>query len=375
MAIEDDQSPMRLQTLADIISLDPKKVFPYAPSSGILPLREAWKSLVLKKNPGLKEPISLPVVTSGLTHALSVIGYLFINPGDRGIVPDLLWENYSLIFEYGCGGVSQYYPTFSNHTYNLEALDAALKTHPGKQIVLLNFPHNPSGYSPTEAEADSIAACIRRSAEKGNTVLVIHDDAYFGLFYEEETYSQSLFSKTAHLHENVLAVKVDGATKEDYAWGFRTGFITYGMKGLDCDAYTALEDKTIGAIRSTISSSCHLAQSALLHAITSPQYPIQKENKRKLLKSRYDQVKKVLSQHSEYSELFCPLPYNSGYFMCVELKQGLESEAVRKRLLDTYDTGVVALGGLLRIAYSSVAANAIPQLFDNIFKACQDLIK
>ena len=48
----------------------------------------------------------------------------------------------------------------------------------------------------------------------------------FGLVYENGIFKESLFSKLADLHENVLAVKVDGATKEDYAWGFRVGFIT-----------------------------------------------------------------------------------------------------------------------------------------------------
>ena len=33
------------------------------------------------------------------------------------------------------------------------------------------------------------------------------------------------------LHPNVLGIKLDGATKEDYVWGFRVGFITFGFKG------------------------------------------------------------------------------------------------------------------------------------------------
>jgi hypothetical protein len=31
-------------------------------------------------------------------------------------------------------------------------------------------------------------------------------------------------------HPNILAVKLDGPTKEDYVWGFRVGFLTFGIR-------------------------------------------------------------------------------------------------------------------------------------------------
>ena len=41
------------------------------------------------KNPSLKSETSLPVVCSGLTHALFVVGHLFVDEGDEIIIPDL----------------------------------------------------------------------------------------------------------------------------------------------------------------------------------------------------------------------------------------------------------------------------------------------
>ena len=41
MAVEDDRSPMRLHVLSDCIPLDPKDVFPYAPSIGLADLRKS----------------------------------------------------------------------------------------------------------------------------------------------------------------------------------------------------------------------------------------------------------------------------------------------------------------------------------------------
>jgi len=57
------------------------------------------------------------------------------------------------------------------------------------------------------------------------------------------------FTQLAHAHENLLAVKMDGITKEEFAWGFRVGFVTYGIKGGGTELYKALEDKTAGAVR------------------------------------------------------------------------------------------------------------------------------
>ena len=60
-------------------------------------------------------------------------------------------------------------------------------------------------------------------------VVVLIDDAYFGLVFEPGVYTQSIFTELSDRSPNLLAVKIDGATKEDYVWGFRVGFLTYGI--------------------------------------------------------------------------------------------------------------------------------------------------
>ena len=132
-----------------------------------------------------------------------------------------------------------------------------------------------------------------------------------------------------------------------------------------------LEEKTAGALRGSISNCSQLSQNLLLEAFNSPQYADEKKVKFALLKSRYELVKKIFTEKTEYGRYFEPLPFNSGYFMCVRLK-GIDAEAVRRILLEKYDTGIIALGDLLRAAYSALTLKQIPVLFDNIFKACAD---
>ncbi len=374
IAVEDDGSPARLPSIACMVPIDPQDAFPYASNYGKPELRKAWQELIRRKNPSLRAPvISLPVVTNALTHGLSAAGYLFVDPGDSILLQHLYWENYHLIFENAYGARLSPFNSFRGDGLDLGAFQDALSRHPGKQIILFSSPNNPTGYSPTENEAEAVAGLLKQSAEKGNRLVVVLDDAYFGLVYEKGVEKESLFSRLADLHENVLAVKLDGGTKEDYIWGFRVGFITYGIKGLTGAAAKVMEEKTGGFVRGSISNASHLSQSILLKAMASPNYMNEKAVKFELLKSRYSAVKKTLQENEKrYAEFFTPLPFNSGYFMCVELKRGLDADAVRRKLLDEYDTGVIVFDHLLRVAFSSVAAGDIPELFENMVKACMD---
>ncbi|MFH0874617.1 MAG: aminotransferase class I/II-fold pyridoxal phosphate-dependent enzyme [archaeon] len=373
-AIEDDGTPMRLSTISKYIGIDPKDAFSYAGSYGKPELRTAWKNLIYKKNPSLKANVSEPVVTCALTHGLSMIGYLFVNQGDKIILADKLWGNYRLIFENAYGASLDTFNTFVEKHFDTEALNNKLNENFGKKIVLLNFPNNPTGYTPTNSEVKEIAEIIKKAAVKGNKIIVICDDAYFGLVFEDGIYSESIFTLLANIHENVLAVKLDGATKEDYAWGLRVGFITYASKGLNAESYKALEDKTAGAVRGSISNAPHLSQSLVLKSINSLEYISEKKKKFDILKGRYEKIKETL-RDKKYEKHFSPVPFNSGYFMCIKLQEGLDSEKIRHILLSKYDTGVISIKNMLRIAFSSVAQKDMKQLFDNIYNACEDFFK
>ncbi len=374
-AIEDDGLHMRLKSIEEKLNISPSLAFPYAPSFGRPDIRERWKKMIYEKNPSLTgTEISLPVVTNALTHGLSVCGYLFLNAGEKIIVSDHFWDNYELVFTNAFGSPIDTFTLFKNNGFNVAALEAKLNEGPkGKKVLLLNFPNNPSGYTPTVEEMNAIADVIKKSAENGNQIVVIIDDAYFGLVFEKGIAKESIFTLLANMHENVLAVKLDGPTKEDYVWGFRVGFVTYGIKGGNADLYSALESKTAGAVRGNISNASNLSQSLLLQAFDSPTYWTEKEEKYKTLQSRYEKTKAVL-QNKKYEEVFSALPFNSGYFMCIELKHGLNAEAVRKHLLQKYETGVIVIGKVIRVAFSSVSKEKIVLLFENLYNACNDLL-
>ena len=370
IALEDDGSPLRLDCIAKMVDLNPAEAFPYAPSYGAPAFRTTWQKTMVEKNPSLRGlTISCPVVTSALTHGLSICGYLFIDEGDRFYTPDLYWGNYRLVFNNAYGAKLVTYNTFTESGFNVEGLREQLAAGPiGKRIISLNFPNNPSGYTPTVEEAQRIKEIIVEAAEAGNSIVTLIDDAYFGLVYEEGIIKESMFPLLANAHERILAVKIDGATKEDYVWGFRVGFLTYGIKGGTASFYGTLEAKTAGAIRGNVSNSPHLSQSLLNKAYNSPEYQTQKQEKYLTLKRRYDKIKEIISGHPEYNEAFNPLPFNSGYFMCINTGDA-DPEKVRQVLLEDYSTGVIAANGVIRVAFSSTPYPLLEKLFDNVYRA------
>jgi aspartate/methionine/tyrosine aminotransferase len=373
IAVEDDGTPMRFHAIADRLRVDPKQSFTYASSYGKPELRKKWQEMIRAKNPSLTGVVSLPVVTHALTHGLSMAGYLFVDPGDAILLPDKYWENYELLFDLAYGAKLSFFNTFKGQSLDLDAFEKGLKALGPKKVVLLTFPNNPTGYTPTAAEQDRIVRLLAAEAEAGHRVLVLVDDAYFGLVYENGVATESIFARLAGVHENLLAVKIDGATKEDYVWGFRVGFLTYGSKGVTAGTCSALEDKTAGALRGNISNASHLSQTLVFDGFSSPDYDAVKREKYEILKKRYLKVKEVLAASGKrYADAFTPLPFNSGYFMCVELREGLSAEAVRQTLLAKYDTGVIALGRLIRVAFSAIPAEKIEPLFENIYKACKE---
>jgi aspartate/methionine/tyrosine aminotransferase len=372
-AFEDDGSALALECLEAMVNV-PSDSFLYAPSFGLQKLREEWGKLLTVKNPGLEgKTYSLPVVTAALTHGLSMAGYLFLDAGDEVIIPDLYWDNYELVFTEAYGAKIKLYNTFVKKGFDIEAFSRALNQGaPGKRIVLLNFPNNPTGYTVTESEAKALIAEIRKSAEAGNKIVIILDDAYFGLVYEEGIAKESLFVSLVDLHPNVLGLKLDGPTKEDYVWGFRVGFITFGFKGANAAQLKALENKAAGAVRGTISNVSCLSQAILLKGYTAPEYAAQKKQKYEVLANRVRRIHAVLKEHPEYAESFEVMPFNSGYFMCVK-PIGVENEKLRKELIANYSTGVIVLSGLIRLAFSSVPIQYIDTLFANLHSAIRKL--
>lgn len=376
IATEGD-GPMHLEAVhRHFKDLSPSECYPYASSFGLADLRSAWAEKQLAEMPALAgQAISTPVVTNALTHALSVVGEMVVDAGDTVLLPDQLWGNYRLTW-----GVRQQaqlvtFPFFDAAltTFNLAGFQEKLQQHgDGKLIVVLNFPNNPTGYHPSREEAAAIVSALRSQAEAGTRLVVICDDAYYGMFYDDESETQPLFAWLAQCHENLLAIKVDGGTKEAFVWGLRVGFVTYGIKGGSSALYDALEKKTAGAVRGTVSNVSMPAQSILAKALKDPAFAQQQKAKVAILRQRFEAVCTAVADPA-YADCWQAYPFNAGYFMCLRLK-GVEAEAVRLDLLERHGVGTIALAEHdLRVAFSCLELEHIADCFARIADSVRHL--
>ncbi|GMO59924.1 MAG: hypothetical protein Ta2A_05980 [Treponemataceae bacterium] len=378
--------PVILDEIASQLpELTAAQIVAYSPTAGNDSLRLLWRELMLKKNPALQDVLfSVPVVVPGLTAGLSTICDLFVNAGDSVIAAEPSWDNYQLIVEARRSARLRRFDIFDTSAIgNADSAAArfcfesfekvvAQEAKSGCVRLLLNFPHNPSGYSLYRDEAKKLCAFIEEKAKEGTKFLIISDDAYFGLNFEDGIETQSLFAYFATLHKNVLAVKLDGPTKEDYVWGLRCGFLTFASLAFDAETVDALTQKLMGLLRSSVSCSSTPAQTLVLKAYQMHTLEKSREKFALILKQRCDAVRAITEKNKAHPFLKA-LPFNSGYFMSFFCK-GLDAEELRLKLLTEHKIGTISINPhVLRVAFSSLDMEQIAQVYETIYRTAEEL--
>lgn len=353
----------------------------YSPIEGIPEVRQRWREWQRRSIPGhvsAEVPSSLPLVTAGLTHSLSVLADLFAGEGRAIAIPRPFWGNYRQTFAVRTGAEVRsapgYLQSHGESRYNTRAIAEALDGLPDGEpaVALLNLPSNPGGYSLTGEERREMVDSLRGVAER-RPLVVICDDAYAGLVFEPGIPSESLFWELAGAHPNLIPVKVDGGTKEFSFFGGRVGFITFACDP-DSEVARALESKVKMLVRSVIGSPVASSQVALLQALRHPGVEDEIRKIHEMLAGRYRALKQALAGVDP--DLLTVLPFNSGCFALVELPEtlGLTAEQVRRHLLDHHDTGLIAMEPrYLRIAHCSVDAAALPELVRRLEAGVREL--
>jgi aspartate/methionine/tyrosine aminotransferase len=375
------KGPMYLPSIQQhLVGIAPADAYNYAPPAGRLELRERWREKLLEENPSMRgKAFGLPIVTSALTHGLSIVGDLFVAAGDRIVLPNQLWGNYRLTYEVRLGAKIETFPFYEGKGFATQAFANALAQNASgreKLLVLLNFPNNPTGYMPSEAEGDAIGRALEAQAARGTKLVVVLDDAYFGLFYHlgGRSMTESLFGRLANRHPNLVTVKLDGATKELFVWGLRCGFITIApgrSEGAEA-ATAALDAKIRGAIRGAISNSPQLSQTLVEQALASSSIAEERKQKTETLRARAAKVYEVVHQ-SRFAGSWEVYPFNSGYFMCLKIK-GVDAERLRVHLLDAHGVGLISTSPSdIRVAFSCLEVEEIEPMFALLHQAIGEL--
>ena len=333
--------------------IHPNDVFPYVPILGKPSFRWSWRDWIIAKGgkaaEGKADLFSLPMTTSGITGGLFTMIRLLVDPGERIVSPDLRWGNYDSIVKLNLGLDFEDFPTFADGGFNLSGMREAVfevwKDHP-KATLILNFPNNPTGYTPSHEEAEAIRDILVDAVrESGKKLTVLCDDAYEGYVYDGKGIARSVFYDFLGRSPNLFPIKLDGATKEFLFYGGRLGMITFGfhpawLKGIDpAELQKEIDTKVGGIVRTTVSNCCHITQTVVERALANMEKILaERQITVDILAERATILKEMAAGYDpDEAEL---LPCNGGFFGFISIK-GVSATQVAEVLLTKYKIAVV----------------------------------
>lgn len=363
------------------------KVFGYAPIPGMESLRKKWLAKILAEHPRLQNFAALPIVANGITHSLALAGRLFLESGQTLVTAEKSWENYDHIFT-GMQGIKiTTFPLFTaDGVFHVDAFIGACRETAAfqkKAVLLLNFPHNQTGFMPTPADVQKLADRLHALCREMPNIpfAVLLDDAYEGYVYDEKGQKLSLISELFASLPNLTLIKLDGISKVMLAYGYRIGFMTFFLNALDSAPFTdeflkglsaELASKIGGAIRGEISQVNHHGQ-ILADALMDEWQEITRERQEVIerLKSRWEMMMEATHECiKEYGkEKIWPDPCNGGFFAYFNLAKGIDPKETAERLLKEKKVGVVPSGSGLRVAFCGVPAEKMKRMVRALFEA------
>jgi N-succinyldiaminopimelate aminotransferase len=194
----------------------------YAPGNGEERLRRAVARFVARGTGIERDPATEVTITTGATEGVYAAIQAFVNPGDRVVCFEPLYDSYAQDIQ-AAGGVvvpvRLHAPdtALGNGGWAIDwaELDAAVAA--GFRLLILNSPHNPTGKVFGDDELERIADAVLAA-----DAVALCDEVYEGMTYDGTVHrSLSAIERVGH-----LVVRVSSAAKTFGFTGFKIGWVT-----------------------------------------------------------------------------------------------------------------------------------------------------
>jgi methionine aminotransferase len=186
----------------------------YAPMAGVAALREAVAAKTARLYGRGYDAEREITVTAGATQAIMAAVLAVVRPGDEVIVLEPTYDSYvpSILL---AGGTPVYVPLDHRRGYapDWERVRAAIT--PRTRLLMLNFPHNPSGYCLSAADVRALEGILRDTG-----VLLLSDEVYEHIVFDGQPH-QSL-ARSAELAERTFVISSFGKTFHITGWKVAT---------------------------------------------------------------------------------------------------------------------------------------------------------
>ena len=298
----------------------------YTPSAGIDPLREAVAKYMAGMRGGV--PIRPEDVVVG-AGAKPFIAYAILSTTDYGAGDEVIYPNpgfpiyESQIIACGAKPVPIHLKEARNFSFDPAELEKLIT--PKTKLLILNYPHNPTGGLLSRAELEQIAGILKRHPQ----VWVYADEIYSRLTFEGTFFS---IAQVAGMYERTIIS--DGASKTWAMTGWRIGFVSN----------PTLAPVFTRWVTNTDSCASQISQWAAVEAINGPQDAA--EMMKKSFLERRDLIVGLLNRVPGVS---CKVPGGAFYAWpnvteACRMIGAADSEEFRKRLL--HEAGVAVLADI-----------------------------
>jgi methionine aminotransferase len=185
----------------------------YAPMAGLPLLRARIAAELLRSYGRRLDPESEITITSGATEAIFDAIAAVVRPGDEVIVLDPAYDSYepSVLLQ---GGRPVHVP-LSAPSFGVDWQCVADSLSPRTRLIILNFPHNPSGAVLAPSDLDTLAEILRDT-----NVLVLSDEVYEHIVFDGRAHQSVL--RHDELYARCFAVGSFG--KSYHATGWKIGW-------------------------------------------------------------------------------------------------------------------------------------------------------
>ena len=296
----------------------------YTPSAGIDELRAAAARYLAGMRGGL--PIRPEDVVVG-AGAKPFIAYAILSTTDHGAGDEVIYPNpgfpiyESQILANGAKPVPIHLHEARDFAFDVGELERLVT--PRTKLLILNYPHNPTGGTLTRRDLEAIAVVLAKHPQ----VWVYADEIYSRLSYAEPFFS---IAQLPGMYERTIIS--DGASKTWAMTGWRIGFTSNPV----------LAPVFTRWITNTDSCASQISQWAALEAITGPQDAA--ENMRASFLERRELIVRLLNQVPGVS---CRSPGGAFYAWpnvteACRMTGMADSEEFRKRLLNEAGVAVLA---------------------------------
>ncbi|WP_080054097.1 methionine aminotransferase [Spirosoma aerolatum] len=181
----------------------------YAPMTGVPALREALAQKTFEQYKVAYNPDTEITVTSGATEAIFAAIASVVRPGDEVIVLEPAYDSYVPAIELN-GGVPVYV-TLTPPQYAVDWEVVRQKITAKTRMVLVNTPHNPTGYTWTTDDLNQLAELIR-----DRPIWLMSDEVYEHILFDGRTH-HSLMTHP-ELQERTFVVGSFGKTFHITGW-------------------------------------------------------------------------------------------------------------------------------------------------------------